>query len=249
MRLTESKSRWAALAWFALAAALLTRTAQAVDCVTSKDSPAYTTCRVARGESLRLFYAEEQGARYETFLRLQSSLARQQKKLVFAMNAGMFHPDMKPVGLLVIDGREIAPINRATGSGNFYLQPNGVFLIDARGARVLATDEYRERTPSFATQSGPMLLHRGQIPDTAAFRASSRSTRIRNGVCVPDKDQAIFVISEGEVTFREFALYFRDVLGCSEALYLDGAISSLFAAQLARADQRAKLGPMIAVVE
>src|SRR6187401_1605775 len=33
--------------------------------------------------------------------------------------------------------------NRATGSGNFYLQPNGVFLIDNQGARVLATDEYR----------------------------------------------------------------------------------------------------------
>ena len=87
-----------------------------------------------RRESLRLFYADAQGARYESFERLQAALAREQKKLVFAMNAGMFHPDMKPVGLLVIDGREIAPINRSTGSGNFYLQPNGVFLIDAAGS-------------------------------------------------------------------------------------------------------------------
>jgi uncharacterized protein YigE (DUF2233 family) len=94
-----------------------------------------------------------------------------------------------------------------------------------------------------------MLLHRGQIPDTAAFRESSRSRRIRNGVCVPGLEQAAFVISEEEVTFRELALYFRDVLGCSEALYLDGSISSLFAADLGRADARAKLGPLIAVVE
>jgi len=57
------------------------------------------------------------------------------------------------------------------------------------------------------------------------------------------------VISEEEVTFRELALYFRDVLGCSEALYLDGSISSLFAPQIKRADARAKLGSMIAVVE
>ena len=57
------------------------------------------------------------------------------------------------------------------------------------------------------------------------------------------------MISEEEVTFRELALYFRDVLGCSEALYLDGSISSLFAADLGRADARAKLGPLIAVVE
>ena len=45
---------------------------------------------------------------------------------------------MKPVGLLVIDGHEIAAINRTAGSGNFCLQPDGVFLIDGQGARVLA---------------------------------------------------------------------------------------------------------------
>ena len=84
----------------------------------------------------------------------RESLARQQTKLVFAMNAGMFHPDMKPVGLLVIDGHEIAAINRTTGSGNFYLQPNGVFLIDSQGARVLATDEYRESTPALCDAVG-----------------------------------------------------------------------------------------------
>jgi len=233
-----------------LGAALLTHTAYAADCATRKTKPAVTTCRVdLRTQSLRLYYADAQGSPYESFERLQSALARQEKKLVFAMNAGMFHADMKPVGLLVIDGREIAPINRSTASGNFYLQPNGVFLIDSAGARVLATHEYRDLAPAFATQPGPMLLHRGQIPGTTAFRASARSRHIRNGVCVPGDAQAAFVISEDAVTFREFAVYFRDVLGCSEALYLDGAISSLFAPQLKRADARAKFGPMIAVIE
>lgn len=234
----------------ALGAVLLTRTVFAVDCHTSRTKPAFTTCRVdLREQTLRLYYADAQGSRYESFERLQAALARQQKKLVFAMNAGMFHPDMKPVGLLVVDGREISPINRSTASGNFYLQPNGVFLIDADGARVLATHEYRNLAPAYATQSGPMLLHQGQIPGTTAFRATSGSRHIRNGVCVPGNDQAAFVISEDAVTFREFAVYFRDVLGCSDALYLDGTISSLFAPQLKRADARAKLGPMLAVVE
>jgi uncharacterized protein YigE (DUF2233 family) len=250
MGLNESKNGWTTTTvTFVLAASLLSRSAYAVDCVTTRAKSTYTTCRVARVEPLRLFYADAQGSLLETFERLQKALAKQQKRLVFAMNAGMFHPDMRPVGLLVVDGLEIAPINRTTGSGNFYLQPNGVFLVDAQGARVLATDEYRGRSPWLATQSGPMLLHRGQIPDTAAFSESSRSKRIRNGVCVTDKGQPTFVISEDEVTFRDFALYFRDVLGCSEALYLDGAISSLFAPQLGRADARVKLGPMIAVVE
>lgn len=248
MRLAQSTSPMTLA--LALGAALFAHPAHAVDCATSKTKPAFTTCRVdLRAESLRVFYADAKGSPYESFGRLQAALARDQKKLAFAMNAGMFHADMKPVGLLVVDGREVAPINRSTASGNFYLQPNGVFLIDAAGARVLATQDYRDLAPAFATQSGPMLLHRGRIPDISAFRASARSRNIRNGVCVPGKDQAAFVISEDAVTFREFALFFRDVLGCSEALYLDGAISSLFAPQLKRSDARAKLGPMIAVVK
>ena len=238
-----------ALAMLACAASLLAHAAQAVDCATS-GKPAFTTCRVdLRKESLRLYYADADGANYGSFERLQKSLAHKQKRLVFAMNAGMFHPDMKPVGLLVIDGREFAAINRAMSFGNFYLQPNGVFLIDAAGARVLSTDEYRNLAPTFATQSGPMLVHRGQIPDIPAFRARSASRRIRNGVCAPTPAQAIFVISEAAVTFAEFAAYFRDQLGCGEALYLDGSISSLFAPELERADARAKLGPIFAVVK
>ena len=162
------------------------------------------------------------------------------------MNAGMFHPDFKPVGLLVIGGKEISPINRSQGSGNFFLQPNGVFLID-EGPRVIATDEYRDLAPSFATQSGPMLLHRGQVPAIAAFRSTSR--HLRNGVCVPEGTIVAFVISEDEVTFREFADYFTSVLKCTEALYLDGSISSLYAPQLKRADARSDLGPMFGVAE
>jgi uncharacterized protein YigE (DUF2233 family) len=226
------------------------RDAFAVECRTSGEKPAFTTCRVdPRGEFLRLYYAAADGSNFDSFARLQASLAREQKTLVFAMNAGMFHPDMKPVGLLVIEGREIAPVNRGRSWGNFYLQPNGVFLMDAGGARVVSTDEYRHLEPRTATQSGPMLVHRGLIPDIPAFRANSTSRRIRNGVCAPKPDVVFFVISESDVTFREMALFVRDTLGCSEALYLDGTISSLFDRKSGRADARAKLGPIFAVVE
>jgi uncharacterized protein YigE (DUF2233 family) len=197
---------------FALSAALLAHAASAVDCTATRTTLAFTTCRVdLRTQTLRLFYADAQGSPYESFARLRASLAREHQRLSFAMNAGMFHPDMKPVGLLIIHGREFAPI--------------------------------------VATQSGPMLVHHGQIPATAAFRAGSQSKRRRNGVCAPKPDVALLVISEDEVTFREFALYFRDVLGCNEALYLDGSISSLYSPALKRADARARLGPMFAVVE
>ena len=175
------------------------------------------------------------------------ALKRENRRLVFAMNGGMFHPDYRPVGLLVIDGQELAPINRAQAVGNFYLRPNGVFLIDAAGPRVVATDQYRGLTPVFATQSGPMLLHRGMIPEIAAFHSGSR--HLRNGVCVPEDATVAFVISEDPVTFREFADYFSSGLKCTEALYLDGSISSLYAPQMKRADARSEFGPMFGVAD
>ncbi len=232
----------------AIVAVVACAQARAVDCATTKSGDiSFTTCRVdLHAESLRIFYADADGKRYGGFSRLRDSLANAKRELLFAMNGGMYHPDYQPVGLLVIDGQELAPINRSTGDGNFFLQPNGVFLIDDTGARVVATDDYRDEKPIMATQSGPMLLHRGLIPDM--FSASSKSRHLRNGVCAPKPDQAVFVISEDEVTFRQFAEYFRDVLGCSEALYLDGTISSLYAPALKRADQRAELGPIVGVV-
>jgi len=111
----------------------------------------------------------------------------------------------------------------------------------------MATDDYRNVAPQLATQSGPMLVHRGQIPDIAAFKAAAHSRRVRNGVCAQTPDIVAFVISEGEVSFHEFARFFQGKLGCSEALYLDGAISSLYSPQLKRADDRAILGPMLGV--
>lgn len=224
--------------------------AGAVDCATTTHANLrFTTCRVdARSGLLGLYYRNPASStRVGNFDQLAKNVARTGKHLTFAMNAGMFHPDHEPVGLLIIDGQEIAPINRSPGTGNFFLQPNGVFLIDVDGPRVVATEDYRSLTPTFATQSGPMLLHRGQIPNIAAFRARSR--HLRNGVCVPEGSTVAFVISEDEVTFREFAEYFSSVLKCTEALYLDGSISSLYAPQMKRADARSDFGPMFGVAE
>jgi uncharacterized protein YigE (DUF2233 family) len=250
--MAKTNSAKATNGWlFAFLLASCTVRVGAVECATAKvRDREYTTCRVAsRTESLRLYHADEKGRCHGSFERLRESLGVGDRTLLFAMNAGMFHADCRPVGLLVVDGRELAPVNRSSGTGNFFLEPNGVFLIDDAGPRVVATHEFRDQTPIIATQSGPMLVHRGLIPSSPAFAAGSRSRRIRNGVCVPRADEIALVISEGEVTFNEFANYFRQELGCSEALYLDGSISSLYAPALGRADARAPLGPMLAIVK
>jgi prepilin-type processing-associated H-X9-DG protein len=64
---------------------------------------------------------------------------------------------------------------------------------------------------------------------------------------VRDGVTAIFAISDEPVTFHAFARLFRDELGCANALFLDGSVSSLYASELGRDDELAPLGPMIGI--
>jgi uncharacterized protein YigE (DUF2233 family) len=237
-----------------LAGALLicSGVAQAVECgAKTVGGTPFTACRVdLRSERLDLFWREDSGRPFREFSALRDALETQGKKLLFAVNAGMYRPDFSPVGLFVAQGRELQALNRHVGSGNFSQQPNGVFLVEGNSARVITTDEYaKERPmPSLATQSGPMLVHEGEITTSAVMNPSSTSRKIRNGVCAPSPNTVVFVISESAVTFFEFAGFFRDSLHCREALYLDGSISSLYAPSLNRDDRVSDMGPIIGVV-
>jgi uncharacterized protein YigE (DUF2233 family) len=228
------------------------QTADAVECLArSVGAARFTECRVDLvTERLELFWKDESGQPYRQFSALRAALQRRGKTLVFAVNAGMYQPNFSPVGLFVANGQELVPLNRHTGSGNFSQQPNGVFLVEDNSARVITTEQYSHEKPLpfLATQSGPMLVHSGKITNSAVMSPSSQWRKIRNGVCAPSPGQVVFVISESPVTFYEFAGYFRDLLRCSEALYLDGSISSLYAPHLGREDDGADMGPILAVV-
>lgn len=207
----------------------------------------FTVVRV-EADKLGLFWQDDKGQPLRRLDRLAAWLKPQGRVLTFGMNAGMYHADGGPVGLLVIDGRERAPLNLSDGQGNFFLKPNGIFLIDAHGPRVVDAVDYAASHDGvlLATQSGPLLLKNGQIHP--ALRPSSASRYIRNGVCAQG-GQAIFVISERPVTFHEFAVFFRDELHCQDALYLDGSVSSLYSPKLGRNDRWHELGPLFGVTE
>jgi uncharacterized protein YigE (DUF2233 family) len=211
----------------------------------------FTVCRVdTRKEHLQLFHRDDDGRPFKRFDRLASWLKARGQKLVFAMNAGMYHPDFSAVGLFVADGKQVVPLNIADGGGgNFFLKPNGVFVLTESSARVVETSEYPglQEHVVLATQSGPLLVRAGKIHP--AFKPDSASRFVRNGVGVPSPDIALFVISEEPVSFYELATLFRDRLHCPDALFLDGAISSLYAHQIRHRRQRKDLGPIIAVTE
>lgn len=209
----------------------------------------YTVVPVDTGKvRLSLFLGNQQGNIYRTFARLADAVRAQGHTLVFAMNAGMFESDGSPVGLLVIDGKTISPLNTKQGPGNFYLMPNGVFALTSSGPVVVATGDYGAigKNVMFATQSGPLLLKDGRI--NANFNPASTSKFTRNGVCTIGK-VAYFVISDVPVSFYAFAQFFRDRIGCKDALYLDGSISSLYSTAMGRHDHGAELGPILGVVE
>ncbi|SEF27102.1 phosphodiester glycosidase family protein [Variovorax sp. NFACC27] len=199
-----------------------------------------------RKERLELFLRDDAGVPFKRFDRLDAWLKERGRQLGFAMNAGMYHEDFSPVGLLVRGGREESPLNLADGAGNFFLKPNGVFLVSDAGPRVVESSEYPALAKGvrLATQSGPLLLRRGVVHP--AFIPHSDSRKIRNGVGVIGHT-AIFVISDVPVNFHEFALYFRDVLHCRDALYLDGTVSALHSPSLHRSDFVRELGPILGV--
>lgn len=181
----------------------------------------------------------------------------QKQQLIFAMNAGMFHPDYLPVGLYTEQGRELYPLNTATGNGNFFMPPNGVFLLKTTGKRpasytvqVISTADFQHNTPQqiqLATQSGPLLVYQGHI--NSQFNPASTSRFIRNAVGIKSSGKAVFVISEQPINFYELANFFKHTLKIDNALYLDGTISSLYLPALKRHDHQRLLGPMIGVTQ
>ncbi len=183
---------------------------------------------------LELVWFGKNGKPLSDFTALQKQVADEGRKIFFAMNAGIYERGPKPLGLTIISGKELVPLNLQNGDGNFYLKPGGVFYLDDRhGAGVMETAEFGNSgiKPRLATQSGPLLLRHGIIHPT--FKAGSQNKRLRNGVGVRAKDgQVIFIINDrddrerGRVNFHQFASLFLH-LGCKDALYLDGDISDM----------------------
>lgn len=209
----------------------------------------YTICSFDLTRSdLRLFWRDGAGAPYGSFSAVADDLAGQGRKLEFAMNGGMYDRALAPVGLYIEDGRELKAANTADAAGNFHMKPNGVFYLNGDEAGILETEEFLNVRPDrqFATQSGPMLVIDGEIHPR--FIPGSDSLKRRNGVGVSSPTKVHFAISEGAVSFYDFARLFRDRLGCDNALFLDGTISSLYAPEIGRNDSWYRFGPIIGAV-
>lgn len=180
-----------------------------------------------------------------TFPLVAETVREQGRELRMAMNAGIFEGNFRPTGLHVAAGEKIVDLNLETFrkeregqlTPNFYLKPNAVFSIDASDrARILESTRYARSGihPVIATQSGPLLVAGGRIHPI--LTRDSTSTRYRNGVGVREDGTVVFACSVlepdlGMSNLYHFAEFFRDVLRCPDALYLDGDISYIYIAE------------------
>ena len=212
------------------------------------EGDAFLVCRYVPGrDEIRLERRGSDG-KPGSLAELEKALGADRQRVRFAMNAGMYDPKRRPLGLYVAQGSEDRPLDRDTGAGNFYMLPNGVFWVDGEGAPHVDESEafaVSGAKPVWATQSGPLLLRAGALHPAITENGPSR--HIRNGVGILG-GQALFVISESEVSFGRLARFFRDGLGCADALYLDGTVSSLWVPALGRQDKRSDLGTFLVVL-
>ncbi|PJJ60523.1 phosphodiester glycosidase family protein [Hymenobacter chitinivorans] len=201
-----------------------------------------------RRQDLRLYWKDEQNQRLGSLGRLSAWLSGQGRRVVFAMNAGMFRPDYSPQGLFVEEGRVLVPLDTAAGTGNFYLRPNGVFYTTTDQRAVVcptANFRYSSRV-RYATQSGPMLVVQGRIHP--AFTPGSANRQIRNGVGILPDGRVLLAMSQQKVSLYEFADFFRR-RGCRNALYLDGFVSRAYAPGQRWRQTDGNFGVMLAVSE
>jgi prepilin-type processing-associated H-X9-DG protein len=206
----------------------------------------FTVCDPGRG-ALRLIAAARDEEPRRSFAEVMTAVPPGQ--VAFAMNAGMFDADGRPIGLAVVDGRPVHALNSRDGGGNFHLKPNGVFAVRRDGAAEVVTSKAFAMSPDIAhaTQSGPMLVIDGAIHPR--FDKDGESRFIRNGVGIAAGGRPLFVISNEVVSFGKLARFFRDGLKTANALYFDGSVSSLWDPATGRMDAGVPLGPIIVALK
>ena len=185
---------------------------------------------------------------YRSLAKFSASRPENAPPVAFAMNAGMFDGEGKPIGYFVENRERLHELYLNDGSGNFHMKPNGVFYGSGGEWVVRDTDWFLANVtdrPEFGTQSGPMLVVDGKIHPEITRDGPSKL--VRNAVGVDDEGRAHFVISNAPISFGKLARFYKDELDVKNALFLDGNVSLLWNPATDRLDTGAPIGPIVVV--
>lgn len=212
-----------------------------------------SACRAdPRSDTIRTYWKDATGTPMGTFVKLEATLRAQKQEMLCATNAGIYDKQLQPLGLYVEDGTMLRKLNtRQNAYGNFYMQPNGVFVVGEHKAFIVETGDFATNADywlsqsRYATQSGPLLLIGGKINDR--FDPDSINALVRNAVCLDEAGMVTLAIARNPISFYDFAVFLRDELKCKDALYLDGSISRMY--PTLEANMGPAFGAMITVLK
>ena len=143
-------------------------------------------------------------------------------KCVVGVNGGYFTPEFAPVGLLICNGKILAPLQRAR-------LITGILGASLRGVEILRVREYsRQRKMDAAIQSGPFL-----VDHYDSVRGLNDSQPARRTFAAITRDERALVGVSSEISLAQLAAILAttqlaDDLKIQRALNLDGGSSSAF---------------------
>ncbi|TCW15356.1 uncharacterized protein YigE (DUF2233 family) [Raoultella sp. BIGb0138] len=177
-------------------------------------------------ERIVMYWQKEDGKAWGSLRALLSDI-NQKGRVQMAMNGGIYDKAYEPLGLYIEKGEQKVALNRASGGGNFFIRPGGVFYLQGQRAGIVRIDKFK-RTPEmdYAVQSGPMLIENGAI--NWRLKPSASSRKLRNAVGITRQGQVIFMLSARETNFYDFACYAQAKLNVRQMLYLDGTLSKMY---------------------
>jgi len=177
-------------------------------------------------ERIVMYWKNDAGSAWGSLRSLLADINRDDR-VRMAMNGGIYDKAYAPLGLYIEKGKRMTALNRASGGGNFFIRPGGVFFVKGQQAGIVSIDKYRPSPAiDYAVQSGPMLIENGRI--NWRLKPSAGSRKLRNGVGLTRQGQVIFMLSERETNFYDFACYAQSKLNVRQMLYLDGTISKMY---------------------
>lgn len=180
----------------------------------------------AQKERIAMYWQDRHGKAWGSLRSLLAGIDGD-GRVQMAMNGGIYDKAYAPLGLYIEKGRQLIPLNRASGGGNFFIRPGGVFYLRGQNAGIVSIDKFKPSPAiQYAVQSGPMLIENGKI--NWRLKPSASSRKLRNGVGITGDGKVVFMLSERETNFYDFACYAQSRLNVRQMLYLDGTISKMY---------------------
>ena len=180
----------------------------------------------AQKERIAMYWQDRHGKAWGSLRSLLAGIDGD-GRVQMAMNGGIYDKAYAPLGLYIEKGRQLIPLNRASGGGNFFIRPGGVFYLRGQNAGIVSIDKFKPSPAiQYAVQSGPMLIENGKI--NWRLKPSASSRKLRNGVGINGDGKVVFMLSERETNFYDFACYAQSRLNVRQMLYLDGTISKMY---------------------